>query len=237
VTGKNDTIENSNFAVGTNELIPITAGSAATNLSVLYNTIDGGGGSGNPSAITSLISDTGTGLKVEYNWLKDAPQTVIAVKGGTLLDEFNLIQDVGFGANSPESDLTFSGGVSNNSVISYNTIYNPPHADEPTNLASGLQIEAQNGATLTNVQAENNTIISPGPTATNTYLIAIHQDFGPNIVNGVTIANNYLDSTGAAAAYFPTTTASNVSFSNNINLKTGSVVAGITSSGSHHFGG
>ena len=74
MTGNNDTIENSNFAVGANELIPIVAGASSTNLSVLYDTIDGGGDSGNPSAISALISDTGTGLTVEYNWLKNAPQ-------------------------------------------------------------------------------------------------------------------------------------------------------------------
>ncbi len=237
VTGKNDTIENSNFAVGANQQIPITAGATATNLSVLYNTIDGGGASANPSAITALISDTGTGLKVEYNWLKNAPQTVIAVRGGTLLDEFNLVQNVGFGAGSAESDLTFSGGVSNNSVISFNTIYNPPHADEPTNLASGLQIEAQNTATLSNTEVENNTIISPGPTPTNSYLIAIHQDAGSNIVNGVNVQDNYLDSTGATAAYFPSTAATNVAFVGNTNLKTGGVVPGIPGTASSNVVG
>ena len=40
-----------------------------------------------PPLIGSVL--TGTGLTVEYNWLKNAPQTVIAVKGGTLIDEFN----------------------------------------------------------------------------------------------------------------------------------------------------
>jgi hypothetical protein len=236
VTGRNDTIENSNFKVGANEQIPITARSTATNLSVLHNTIDGGGASGDPGAITALVSDTGSGLTVEYNWLKNAPQTVIAVKGGTLIDEFNLIQNVGFGADSAESDLTFSGGVSNNSVISFNTIYNPPHAGGPDNLASGLQVEAQNHARLINTSVENNTIISPGPTPTNTYLIAVHQDFGPNIVNGVNIQDNFLDSTGASAAYFPTTRAGNVAFVDNINLKTGSVVPGIPGTASTSFG-
>jgi hypothetical protein len=236
VTGSNDTIENSNFKVGANELIPIAAARAATNLSVLYNTVDGGGAYGTPSAISALISDTGTGLTVEYNWLQNVPQAVIAVKGGALIDEYNLIQNVGFGATSAESDLKFTGGVSNNSVISFNTLYNPPHAGGPTQLAAGLQIEAQNGGTLFNTQVENNTIISPGPTPTNTYLIEIRQDFGPNIVNGVNIQDNYTDSTGANAAYFPTTTASNVAFVDNINLKTGSIVPGIPGTASTPWG-
>jgi hypothetical protein len=232
VTGANDVIENSNFKVGTRELAPITAGATSTNLSVLYNTIDGGGATGTPSAISALISDTGTGLTVEYNWLKNAPQQVVAFKSGTLIDEFNLIQNVGFGASSSEDDVQFSGGVSSGSVISFNTIYNPPHADEPTNVGDGLQIEAQARSTITNTEVENNTIISPGPSLTNSYLIAIQQATGTNVVNGVNVESNFLDSTGADGAFYPTTNAANVAFVNNVNLKTGSVVAAIPGSAS-----
>ena len=95
---------------------------------VLYDTIDGGGDSGNPSAISALISDTGTGLTVDYNWLKNAPNTVVAVKGGTLDYEFNLVEDVGFGASSAETDLMFSGGVSNNFGDFVQHVLQPPHA-------------------------------------------------------------------------------------------------------------
>lgn len=67
VEGANDTIANSNFKVGANNLVPIAGSSSAFNLSVLDDTIDGGGAgvAGNPSAIWSLISYNGTGLQVE----------------------------------------------------------------------------------------------------------------------------------------------------------------------------
>ncbi len=47
-SGDRDTIENSNFMVGANELVPIVAGASSTNLSVLHNTIDGSGDRASP---------------------------------------------------------------------------------------------------------------------------------------------------------------------------------------------
>ncbi len=98
--GRSDTvIENSKFLVGANNLVPIAAESGAGKLTVEYCTIDGGGFgvAGNPGAIYTLISYNGSGgLTVEYDWLKNAPQHIIEFRNGTLIDQYNLIQNAGY---------------------------------------------------------------------------------------------------------------------------------------------
>jgi T5SS/PEP-CTERM-associated repeat protein len=163
VTGSNDAIDDNYFKVSTNNSVPIGAGVSAVNLSVIGNTIDGGGlgVENDPSAVPTLIDDSGTSLTVEYNWLENAPQHIVEFAGGTLIDEYNLIENVGYYFGGHVNYVQFNGGVSVNSVVSYNTIYNPPHYGQ--SVGEGIQIEAQLGSVLLNTEVENNTIISPGP--------------------------------------------------------------------------
>jgi hypothetical protein len=229
VQGSNDTIENSNFKVGSNNLVPIGSSTSASNLTVIYNTIDGGGigVAGNPVAIYTLISFTGTGtggLTVEYNWLKNAPQHIVEFRNGTLIDQFNLIQNVGFYVGAHPNDVQFNGSTSNGSIIDFNTVYNPqPVNGYPDAQGEGLQIEAQLGSTITNTQVENNTVIATGPSLTASYLIAVRQDAG-NVINGVIVENNYLDASGAYGPFYPPNGA-NLTFRNNWDMVTGSPLA------------
>ena len=227
VEGTNDTIENSYFKVGSNNQVPIVTSSGASALSILHNTIDGGGVGvdGNPSAIWSLIDSNGTGLTARYNWLKYAPQHIIEFRAGKLLDDHNLIESVGFFQGAHVNDVQFNGGVSNGSVIAFNTVYNPqPTGGLPTT-GEGIQVEAQLNATITNTRVEKNTVIATGPQLTASYLICLHQDPGQNLLRGVQVRDNYLDSSGAYGPIYPNPTGSNLTFVNNIDMVTGKTIA------------
>src|SRR5216684_3513115 len=224
VEGANDVIENSNFKVGANNLVPIGSSTAASNLTVMYNTIDGGGlgVAGNPGAIYTLISFRGSGgMTAEYNWLKNAPQHIIEFLNGTLIDRYNLIQNVGYSVGAHVNDVQFNGSVSNGSVIDFNTVFNPQPVNGYPIPGEGIQVEAQLGSTITHTRVENNTIIATGPSLTASYLIVIRQDAGTNVIDGVDIHGNYLDTTGAYGPFYPPT-GSNVTFTDNWNMVTGS---------------
>ncbi len=217
-------IENSNFLVGANNLVPISAESGAGNLTVEYCTIDGGGFgiAGNPGAIYALISYNGSGgLTVEYDWLKNAPQHIIEFRNGTLIDQYNLIQNAGYAVGAHVNDVQFNGSVSDGSVIGFNTVFNPQPVNGYPIPGEGIQVEAQLGSTITHTRVENNTIIATGPSLTASYLIVIRQDAGTNVIDGVDIHGNYLDTTGAYGPFYPPT-GSNVTFTDNWNMVTGS---------------
>src|SRR6266851_2930855 len=227
VEGANDVIENSNFKVGANNLVPIGSSTAASNLTVMYNTIDGGGAgvAGNPGAIYTLISFGGSGgMTAEYNWLKNAPQHIIEFLNGTLIDRYNLIQDAGYYVGAHVNDVQFNGSVSNGSVIDFNTVYNPqPVNGYPDAQGEGIQVEAQLGSTITNTQVENNTVIATGPSLTVSYPLVVRQDSG-NVINGAIVQANYLDTTGAYGPFYPPS-GSNLTYTNNVNMVTGAQYA------------
>ena len=227
VEGANDVIENSNFKVGANNLVPIGSSTAASNLTVMYNTIDGGGAgvAGNPTAIYTLISFGGSGgMTAEYNWLKNAPQHIIEFLNGTLIDRYNLIQDAGYYVGAHVNDVQFNGSVSNGSVIDFNTVYNPqPVNGYPDAQGEGIQVEAQLGSTITNTQVENNTVIATGPSLTVSYPLVVRQDSG-NVINGAIVQANYLDTTGAYGPFYPPS-GSNLTYTNNVNMVTGAQYA------------
>ena len=223
--GRSDTvIENSKFLVGANNLVPIAAESGAGKLTVEYCTIDGGGFgvAGNPGAIYTLISYNGSGgLTVEYDWLKNAPEHIIEFRNGTLIDQYNLIQNAGYFVGAHVNDVQFNGSVSDGSVIGFNTVFNPQPVNGYPIPGEGIQVEAQLGSTITHTRVENNTIIATGPSLTASYLIVIRQDAGTNVIDGVDIHGNYLDTTGAYGPFYPPT-GSNVTFTDNWNMVTGS---------------
>jgi hypothetical protein len=225
VEGSNDVIRDSNFKVGINNLVPIQGSSSAINLRVAHSTIDGGGLGvvGNPGAIWSLISYDGTGLVARHNWLKNAPQHIIEVRGGRLVEKFNLINNMGYAPAAHPNAVQFCGGVAASSVISYNTIYNPqPGSNGYPNMDNeDLQVEGQCSGTVLNTTMTNNVVIAAGGSAlTSSYLVAVRQDAGGNVVNGVKVESNYLDASGAYGPFYPPS-GSNLVFANNVNLKTG----------------
>jgi T5SS/PEP-CTERM-associated repeat protein len=186
VTGTNDVIENSFFKVGTANQQPIGAGISASNLTIIDNTIDGSGLGvmNDPQAVASLITDAGTGLTVEYNWLENAPQHDVEFAGGQLRDEYNLIQNVGYYNGGHVNYIQFDGGVAIDPIVAFNTFYNPPHQGQP-GAGEGVQIEAQLGSVILGAQVENNTIISPGPPKITVQPTSIQ------LVNGNTVQATY----------------------------------------------
>ncbi len=224
VEGANDVIQNSNFKVGVNNLVPIQGAAGASNLSIAHTTIDGGGLGvvGNPGAIWSLISYLGNGLNANHNWLKYAPQHIIEVRGGRLVEKRNLINNLGYAPGAHPNAVQFCGGVSSSSVVSYNTIYNPQPVNGYPNMNNeDLQVEGQCSGTVLNTTMTNNVVIAVGGSSmTSSYLVAVRQDPGGNVVSGVKVESNYLDASGAYGPFYPPS-GSNLVFANNIDLKTG----------------
>jgi hypothetical protein len=227
VEGKDDTIERSNFKVGANNLVPIGSGPQARGLRVLRSTIDGGGlgVTGDPAAIWSLISNRGTDLTVAGNWLLNAPQHIVEFTSGRLVFHCNLIENTGWAVGAHVNDVQFNGGKAVNSLISYNTVFNPqPGPSKPDVGGEGLQVEAQLDGSVIDTLVERNTMIATGPRRTVSYLIAIHQDAGPNLVDGVIVRDNYLDPTGAYGSIYPVAGGRRLEFGTNIDMRTGAPI-------------
>ena len=230
VSGASNTvIENSKLLVGSNNLVPIQSNSAASNLTVEYNTIDGGGttSNGNSNNISALVFYSGSGtFDAEYNSLTNAPEDAIDFSHNTVSPtvEFNLISNIGTQAGSHPDFVQFVGGAVTNAVVSYNTIYEPA---TQTHGMEGVQIDAQVGGTVTNTNVTNNTIIAPMGAAqgdTMSYLIAIQNQTGTTGANNIgTVADNYVDPTGAWGVFYPIE-GTNYTVSNNVDMTTGKIV-------------
>ena len=89
----------------------------------------------------------------------------------------------------------------------------------------GVQVEAQLNGTIRDTTIEFNTLIATGPALTASYLVAIRQDRGRNLVDGVTVRSNYLDSTGAYGPFYPYTGGRNISFIGNVDMVKGGLIA------------
>ena len=225
VEGAYDVIIRCNFKVGENNVVPISAGTSASNLSVLRSTIDGGGLGqvGNPGAIWAIISYDGNGLRVEHSWLQNTPADAIDYNGsGALSVRRNLFNDLGFATGAHPDSVQFTRGTVNNASISYNTVYFPqPVNGLPSQGGEGLQVEAQLGGAIYNTKLENNTIIATGPELVSSYLIAIRQD-SDSVLDGMIIQNNFMDITGSYGPFYPPS-GSDLSFSNNMDLVSGAM--------------
>ena len=230
VSGASNTvIENSKFLVGSNNLVPIQSNSAASNLTIEYNTMDGGGttSNGNSNNISALVFYSGSGtFDAEYNSLTNAPEDAIDFNHNTVSPtvEFNLVSNIGTQAGSHPDFVQFVGGAVTNAVVSYNTIYEPA---TQTHGMEGVQIDAQVGGTVTNTTVTNNTIIAPMGAAqgdTMSYLIAIQNQTGTTGANNIgTVADNYVDPTGAWGGFYPIE-GTNYTVSNNVDMTTGKIV-------------
>ena len=228
ITGgaSNVTIENSNFMVGANNNLPIQTDSTVSNLTVLNNTFDGSGTT-NPSNICAFIYYLGKGaFTAKYNSFQNAPADAIDFGGSgttTPTVEYNVFNNLGTAAGSHPDTVQFYGsGTYNNSLISFNTIYQPRPSGE-----EGIQIAAQGGETITNTTVANNTIIAPSNASgvTMSYLIAVQTAGAGNINNGGVIQNNYFGIAGAYGAIYPIASGNtNWTVSNNVDLANGNIV-------------
>jgi hypothetical protein len=225
----NTVIENSKFLVGSNNHVPIQTNGAASNLTVQYNIIDGGGttSNGNANNIWALIYYLGVGaFTAKYNLFTNAPGDAIDFSSNSSLNptvEYNLITNLGTQSGAHPDFVQFVGGAVNNTVVAFNTVYEPPTA---TGGMEGIQIDAQVGGTITNTNVTNNTIIAPMGAAqgdTMSYLIAIQIGAKGETNNIGTVANNYVDKTGAWGVFYPIA-GTNYTVSSNVDMTTGKTV-------------
>ncbi|MEJ0047039.1 MAG: hypothetical protein WDN04_13690 [Rhodospirillales bacterium] len=159
----------------------------------------------NPGAIWSLVSCPGKGLTIARDWLKNAPQHVVEVSN-SLIERRNLIENLGFAPGAHPNAVQFCGGSASGSEIAYNTIYNPVPVNGYPNMDNeDLQVEGQCTGTVLNTTLANNVVIAAGTQAgtTSSYLIAIRQDPGPNLVQGVKVLSNWLYWGGAWGPALP----------------------------------
>ncbi|MFL5253106.1 MAG: right-handed parallel beta-helix repeat-containing protein [Rhodopila sp.] len=216
----NLTIKNSHFLVGANEIVPISAAVGSGNLTVLDNTFDGGGGTG--SAVWAMINYNGSGtFTAKYNAFLNIPDDAIDFNSGTMTTvvEYNLFENLGTSPGSHPDAVQYVGVKGSNSIEAFNTIYQP----NPGGM-QGIQLEAQNGSTLTNTQLQNNTIVAKaGSSVKMSYSVAVIQDSG-NTINGAVVSNNYIDYSGAYGPFYPPS-GSNLTFGGNVNMSTGATIA------------
>jgi len=224
----NTVIENSNFSVGSNNHIPVQSSATASNLTVQYCNFNGGGASAGESA---LIYFLGSGSFVsEYNLFENAPSDAIDLNPSspslTPTVSFNVFESLGMASGAHGDVVQFVGGVVNNYVETYNTIYQPATSVDGM---EGVQIAAQVGGSVSNSTIANNTLVAPRGAATGntmSYVIALLGGTSTPINNTV-ITNNYIDPTGAWGTFYPLTYSggpTNTTVSNNVDMTTGKIV-------------
>ena len=127
VSCPNFTVTNSNFAVGANCAGGVSAAGTSVNLTVTYNTFDGGGG--NPLAAacmstnleTVTFNSTGTATFL-YNWIKNVSQHFVTFEGTTAVPnmQFNLIERCGFYQGNHCNGFQIVGGTNTGANFNFN---------------------------------------------------------------------------------------------------------------------
>jgi hypothetical protein len=209
----NTVIENSNFLAGSNNLVPINAGSGVGNLTVQYNTFNGGSSS---TAVWALVNYNGSGTFVaEYNSFLNSVEDAIDFSAGTMttIVKYNVFYKLGTDPGAHADSVQYNGVTSTNSVIAFNTIYEPNASG-----MQGIQVSAQNGGSIINTTVENNVVVAKGPALTMSYSIAVA------VTSGAVVDDNYIDFSGAYGPFYPPS-GSNLTFSGNVNMTTGAQIA------------
>lgn len=210
----NTVIRNCDFLVGDNHLVPINASAGTGNLTLLDNSFDS---ATNSNAVWALVNYNGSGSFVaQYNKFENSPDDAIDFNGGTMTTvvRYNMFQNLGTDPQAHADTVQYTGVTSSNSVVAFNTIYQSnPSGNQ------GIQIEAQNGSTITNTTVENNVIVAAGP-RTMSYSIFVGADSGNNLIDGVVVANNYIDFSGAYGPFYPPR-GHRLSYSGNVDMTRG----------------
>ena len=148
----------------------------------------------------------GESVTIEHNWLRNTPQHIVEISRGRLIYQFNLVEGLGFYRGAHSNGTQFNGGGHEGSRIAFNTFYAPqPDGEFPLGLGEAVQVEAQLRSTIRDTEVDHNTIVTTGPRRTASYAIAFHQDKerGPNINDGGSVHDNYLDIVGAYGPFYP----------------------------------
>ena len=213
VQAANTKIANSNFVVGSNDLLPIVGTPTASDLDVVNCTIDGAGHA--PGPWGTLIAYRGMSFTVEYSWLKNSGGDMIQTIGGagTVTIENNLIQDAGM-IPGAHGDYTQLEGGPFTVQINYNT------TTQDGGSTQGLMTQD-----VAQGQIANNTMVGSVSYFTSLDL--------QSLTGTVTVQNNYFDKSKAFGFVYPTSRGAPVGpndgnsksvFIHNVNMRTGAVV-------------
>lgn len=199
----NTKIANSNFVVGSNDLLPIMGTLTASNLDIVNCTIDGAGHA--PGPWGCLIAWRGSGFTVEYSWLKDSGGDMIDTigGGGTFTVEHNLIQNAGM-IPGAHGDYTQIYGGPHTVQVNYNT------TTQDGGVTQGLMTHSEIGSV--------------------TYFTSLDLQ---SLTGTMMVQNNYFDkskafgfvySTSGGLSVGPNDGSSKSVFIHNVNMRTGAVV-------------
>ncbi len=216
----NTVVRNCNFLVGDNHLVPINAAAGSGNLTIVDNTFNA---ANNSDSVWALVNYNGSGRFVaEYNNFENSPDDAIDFGAGTMTTvvEYNVFENLGTDPQAHADAVQYVGVTSNNSIISFNTVY---QANPSGN--QGLQIDAQNGSTITNTQVENNVIVAKSGARTMSFSIFVGAASGPNTIDGVVVANNYIDFSGAYGPFYKPT-GSHLTYTGNVDMISGRLLPG-----------
>ena len=212
INGNDDTIENSNFAIGSNALDPINTGGRDINsVTIRNNVINGNGILPKPNVGLIWLLDQGTST-IEYNLIENAFTTAIqespSGSGGPSTEigqivRYNVIANTGLGylSTGAHGDIIQDFGIAasgtqvfNNIQINYNTLIESARASA----GQGLSILSAGGNKNTyalQVSVSNNTVVLSSAPAKIAYGIGIIDTTWLD-GNGI-FADNYIDPTGA----------------------------------------
>jgi hypothetical protein len=215
----NTVVQNSSFVVGANHVVPINAGAGSGNLAVLNNTFDA---TVNTGEVWALVNYNGSGRFIaQYNIFAHSPDDAIDFGPGsmTTVVRYNLFENLGTDPQAHADAVQYVSTTSTNSIISFNTVYQSiPSGNQ------GLQIEAQNGSSITNTTVANNVILARDNGKTMSYSIFVGADSGANTIDGVMVANNYIDFSGAYGPFY-TPTGSHLTYTGNVDMTRGRLLA------------
>lgn len=199
--------------------IPVNIAVGASNTYIADNTIDAGGAHGN-AVFGETILNLGTGLTVEYNFIKNAPQHFVSTNGGALTDEFNLMENGGWLPGAHLNFLQFAGGHYEHPRVAFNTLV------QARTVASGegVQMYTNLPGSISDGYIGNNTMISVptdmvGHAANPAISYWVHAGDRPTTTATGSVQDNYIDTRSAYGAFYPGL--KGFSYSDNINLLTG----------------
>ena len=203
INGANDTIENSNFKVGTSLQQPIWVNPSASNTTIINNNIDGAGLK-NAYIGYGLIDASPSGtLTVEYNSITNAYSESMVLGSQSNLPtsyvvKYNLIENAGFGVNAGAhgdwiQTWNGAGDTLGDLEVNFNTwVQNVPASQAIT---QGLSLQSGNIAQgpVLHESVSNNTIVTTAKPANVVYAIIVDNT---NLNGSATVSNNYIDPTG-----------------------------------------
>jgi hypothetical protein len=212
VQAANTRIVNSRFVIGARNNPPVYSNpskGAPSNLYVGYSIIDGNGKSPGYGGLITMI---GSGLTVEYCWLKNAGGDMIQQHhtGGNVVIRYNLIEQGGLAPGAHGDYTQFLGSPITATIIYNTTIQN-------SGATQGFMTEY-----VTTGEIGHNTMMG-----NVSYLVSVDIS---SITTTFTVHDNYFDSRGYGFAYpsakngVPNDASPKTIFTNNVDMRTGMIL-------------